>query len=208
MIALIAKSAFIYLFLLFCMRISGKRQVGQLQISELITAFLISDIAASPIYDDRIPLIKAILPVVVLVSLEVLASYLTTKSSFFKRLLEPAPAVLISNGKLNIRELKRQRLTVDELVSSLRLNNNADVGGIRFCFLENNGQISSFTNDDVITLPVIVDGEVHENNLKLMGKTKRWLNERLREQNTKASEVFIALTDGITLSIYSKRENK
>ncbi len=205
MTAVIAKSAFIYLFLLCCMRISGKRQVGQLQISELITAFLISDIAASPIYDERIPLPRAIVPVIVLVSLEVLVSYITTKSSFLRRLLEPAPAVIISNGRLDLKELKKQRLTVDELISSLRLNDVADISEIKFCFLENNGQVSSFASADGLTLPVIVDGEIHQNNLKILGKSKHWLNERLREQNTKLKDVFIALTDGKALNIYSKR---
>ena len=204
MIGVVAKSAFIYLFLLFCMRISGKRQVGQLQISELITAFLISDIAATPIYDKSIPLPHAIVPIIVLIILEVAISYITTKSSLFKRLLEPAPAVIISNGKLDIDEMKKQRLTVEELISSLRMNNAADISNIKYCFLENNGQISFFNKDDSLTLPVIVDGDIHENNLKIMGKNKRWLNEKLKEQNTTKDEIFIALTDGNSLNIYSR----
>ena len=190
------------------MRLSGKRQVGQLELSELITAFLISEVATTPLTDTDIPLLYAIIPIALLLCLEVTVSFITTKSVMFKRLFEPPPTVLIANGKLNIAELKKQRLTADELISSLRLNNVSDINTVKFCFLEHNGQVSSFSFDEALMLPVIVDGKIHNGHLKLVGRDEGWLKARLREQKSDISDVFIGVSDGNALTIFAKEKKK
>ncbi len=198
------RTVIIYFVLVLSMRISGKRQLGELQLSELITAFLISEVASSPITNTDKPLISALIPIAVLVSLEVAISYITTKSVPVKRLFEPSPTILIFNGKLNIDELSRQRLTADELISSLRLKDISDVGSVKYCFLEHNGQISAFRNDDILTLPVIVDGKIHKNHLKALGKDENWLNKCIKEQNVRLSDIFIGISDGTTFTVFAK----
>jgi uncharacterized membrane protein YcaP (DUF421 family) len=123
-------------------------------------------------------------------------------------MFEPPPTILIANGKLNIGELKKQRLTADELISSLRLNNVSDINTVRFCFLEHNGQISSFSNEENLTLPLIVDGKIHNGHLKLLGRDENWLKARLREQKTDMNEVFIAVSDGSALTLFAKEKKK
>lgn len=205
---IVLRTIIIYVFLLLSMRLSGKRQVGELQLSELITAFLISEVATTPLVDPDVPLLYALIPIMILLCLEVTVSFITTKSVTVKRMFEPPPTVLIANGKLNIAELKKQRLTADELISSLRLNNVSDINTVKFCFLEHNGQISSFSNDETLALPLVVDGKIHNGHLKLLGRDENWLKARLREQKADMNEVFIAVSDGNTLTIFAKEKKK
>lgn len=205
---IVIRTIIIYVFLLLSMRLSGKRQVGELQLSELITAFLISEVATTPLTDPDMPILYALIPITVLLCLEITVSFITTKSVSVKRMFEPAPTVLIGNGKLNIAELKKQRLTADELISSLRLNNVSDINTVNFCFLEHNGQISSFSKDETLALPLIVDGKIHNGHLKLLGRDENWLKARLREQKADMNEVFIAVSDGNTLTIFAKEKRK
>lgn len=121
MFPILIRTLIIYIILIASIRLTGKRQVGEMQLSELTTAFLISEVAAAPLSDPDIPLIYAILPILLLVSLEIIISFITTKSLFFKKMFEPPPTVIISNGKLNLHALNKQRLSADELISSLRL---------------------------------------------------------------------------------------
>ena len=205
---IIIRTVIIDVFLLLSMRLSGKRQVGELQLSELITAFLISEVATTPLTDPDLPILYALLPITVLLCLEVVVSFVTTKSVAVRRMFEPPPTVLIENGTLNMGELKKQRLTADELISSLRLNNVSDISTVNFCFLEHNGQISSFSKDETLTLPLIVDGRVHNGHLKLLGRDERWLKARLNEQKAAIDEVFIAVSDGNSLTIIYKEKNQ
>lgn len=205
---IIARTSLMYLILMLMMRLSGKRQVGELQLSELVTAFLISEVASVSLYDNDVPIIYGLIPITVLIALEVIISFITTKSVTIKRLFEPSPTVLIANGKLNLTELRKQRLTADELISSLRLKDISDINDVSFCFLEHNGQISAFTNDDLLTLPVIVDKKIHGGHLSMLGRDEKWLKARLKEQKTSITEVFIAVSDGNALSIYAKEKKK
>lgn len=207
MFTVLIRTAIVYLTLVLSIRLTGKRQVGEMQLSELITAFLISEVASAPLSDTDIPLFYAILPILLLMSFEIAISYIITKSPLCKRLFEPPPTVLIANGKLNLRALKKQRLTADELISALRLNNAPDLGGLRFCFLEHNGQISSFTAEDAITFPIIVDGKIHPSFLKLTGRDEAWLHARLISDKQKKESLFLMLSDGNNVRYYPKEKS-
>ena len=208
MFSLFFRTVIIYAVLMLSMRMSGKRQVGELQLSELITAFLISEVASAPLSEPDIPLLYAVIPIVTLVCLEVAISFITTKSVTVKKMFEPSPTPLISNGKLDGSALSKQRLTVDELMSALRLKDIADVSEVSFCFLEHNGQISVFKTADKLTLPVVVDGRIHGEFIKLMGKDENWLKKRLKDLKTDVSEVFVAVSDGNDLNVYAKNKKK
>ena len=105
-------------------------------------------------------------------------------------------------------QLKKQRITADELISTLRINNVPDISSVKFCFLEHNGQISSFSEDDNFSLPVIIDGEVHGGHLRLLGLDNTWLKQRLNERHLSQSEIFIALSDGQSFSFYKRGDGK
>ena len=200
------RTVIIYFILVLSMRISGKRQLGELQLSELVTAFLVSEVASAPITNTDIPILHAIISVTILIFLEISVSYVTTKSVSAKKLFEPAPTLLIYDGKLNIEELGKQRLTADELISSLRLKDISDICAVKYCFLEHNGEISAFTGDTALTLPIIIDGQILGGNLKVLGKNENWINKQIKSQKQRLSDIFIAVTDGNAVTIYAKNQ--
>lgn len=207
MFTLFLRTVIIYLFLLLTLRLTGKRQVGQLQLSELITAFLISEVAAAPLSDPDVPLLYALLPILLLSCLEVMISFFITKSPLCRRLFESPPAVLIADGKLNLHAMAKQRLTPDELIGALREKDVGDLGSLRYCFLEQGGQISAFAAEDALTFPVVVDGKVHPKYLKLIGRDERWVKERVRADGKRLPDVFLLLTDG-NLTHYTMKEKE
>ena len=205
MFPVLIRTIIIYLFLVIAIKMTGKRQVGELQLSELITAFLISEVAAAPLSDPDVPIIYAIVPILTLISLEIIISFVITKSVFFKKLFESPPTVIISKGKLNLHALDKQRLTADELISSLRQKDVADIDKLEYCFLEHNGQISAFEKDDGLTLPVIVDGKINTHFLKILGRDTNWINKRLASDKRNIENIFLATTDGNDIKyIYKK----
>ncbi len=208
MFPILIRTALIYIILIASIRLTGKRQVGEMQLSELITAFLISEVAAAPLSDPDIPLLYAALPILLLVSLEIIISFVTTKSPLFKRFFDPPPAVLISGGKLNLHALEKQRLSADELLGSLRLKDVADISGLAFCFLEHNGQISAFGKADGLTLPVIIDGKENPHFLKLLGRDEAWLRARLAAEKKRKEDIFLLTTDGTQVHYIEKEKRK
>lgn len=207
MFAIMLRTVIIYTVLIVAIKLSGKRQVGEMQPSELISAFLISEVAAAPLSDPDIPILYAAIPILLLSSLEIIISYISMKSVFFKKMFESPPTVIISNGKLNSHALDKQRMSFDELMSSLRQKDIADISEIEFCFLEHNGQISAFKKDDNLTLPVIIDGKINYHYLKLLKKDKNWIMKRLSQDNKQQDKILLMTTDGQKAS-YIEKEKK
>lgn len=202
------RTLIIYITLIASIRLTGKRQVGEMQLSELITAFLISEVAASPLADPDIPLVYGVVPILLLISLEIVISFVTTKSVILKRMFAPPPTVLIKNGKLDVKALGKQRIRAEELISSLRLKDIGDISQLNFCFLEHNGQISVFKNDDALTLPLIIDGRVNAHSLSLIGKDSAWLDAKLKSDRRRAEDIFLMTSDGNSVFYVGKEKEK
>lgn len=207
MFPVLIRTFLIYITLVASIRLTGKRQVGEMQLSELITAFLISEVAASPLADPDIPLVYGIVPILLLISLEIVISFITTKSVALKRMLAPPPTVLIQNGKLDLKALGKQRISAEELVSSLRLKDIGDISDLNFCFLEHNGQISAFKCGDALTLPLIIDGNINANSLSLIGKDEAWLKAKLISDRRRVNDIFLMTSDGNS-AFYVEKEKK
>lgn len=207
MFPVLIRTFLIYITLVASIRLTGKRQVGEMQLSELITAFLISEVAASPLADPDIPLVYGIVPILLLISLEIVISFITTKSVALKRMLAPPPTVIIQNGKLDLKALGKQRISAEELVSSLRLKDIGDISDLNFCFLEHNGQISAFKYGDALTLPLIIDGNINANSLSLIGKDEAWLKAKLISDRRRVNDIFLMTSDGNS-AFYVEKEKK
>ncbi len=207
MFAIMLRTLIIYTILIVAIKLSGKRQVGEMQPSELISAFLISEVAAAPLSDPDIPILYAAIPILLLSSLEIIISYISMKSVFFKKMFESPPTVIVSGGKLNSHALDKQRMSFDELMSSLRQKDIADISEIEYCFLEHNGQISAFKKDDNLTLPVIIDGRINYHYLKLLKKDKNWIMKRLSQDKKQQDKILLMTTDGQKAS-YIEKEKK
>lgn len=194
---LFLRTVIIYVFLIAVMKIGGKRQIGELQLSELITALLISEIAANPIQNPSTPLLHAVIPVLSVIFLEILLTYATTKSRALKRLLDGTPDVIIEQGKLNIKKLGKLRMTVEELIGECRQAGISDIGDVWYAILEENGKFSFFEKakkgekEKGVAHTIITDGEISRAGLRAAGMTEAQLNALLTANNLTAEEVFL-----------------
>ncbi|MGN0183418.1 MAG: YetF domain-containing protein [Candidatus Ornithomonoglobus sp.] len=191
----------------------GKRQIGELQPSELVVAIMISDLATVPMESVDIPLLSGIIPVLTLIMAEVITSYLSLKSKLVRKFIIGQPSVVIYNGKINERELERLRFNLDDLLEELRLNGCHDISDVEVAVIETSGKLSVIPRDkarpvtvedmkltdvrrDGLPCTVIADGQLNEYELKRSGKTKDELTDELKKHGAKSiNEVFIASID-------------
>ncbi len=200
MAVILLRTIIVFICLLFSMRLSGKRQLSELEISELIIAVLISDIASLPLQDAGIPLINALLPILALLSCEILISGITLRSARLRSFFFGRPSILVKDGKIDQYAMRKNRFSLDELAETLRSNNVTDISTVRYAILETDGDVNVilYASSQAITpealsgsisdggLPHIIinDGRLLENNLRLIGRDKRWLDAELKRQGT------------------------
>lgn len=198
MAVIFIRTILIYILLLVVMRISGKRQIGEIQISELVTTFLLSDIAAYPLTNPGIPILNAVIPIFTIIPLEIIFSFLSTKCATLKKLLDGNPSIVILHGKIQKKEMEHLRISMDDLLCELRLKSIASVSDVDYAILEQNGQISIFEkNQAPLSHAIIIDGTLNTKLLKQIGKNKHWVLEILKSKNIKDfRDVFLlSVTD-------------
>lgn len=226
MFIVLIRAIILYFIVMFVMRVMGKRQIGELQPFELVIALMISELAAMPMQDTDIPLFHAIIPIITLLALEILISTLQLKSEVARIIFCGKPSILIEKGKINISELKNNRLNINDLLEELRLKGYYNLEDIEYAILETDGQTSIIpkselepatrrdlnikTTQDTLPVTLILDGKVNTNNLKLINKNKSWLNSQLKKENLKSSDqVFLALLDSKGKLVFQlKKERK
>ena len=136
------RTAILYTLVVVVMRLMGKRQIGELQPYEFVITIMISDLAALPMQDTRLPLILGIIPIITLLLMKNLLSQLQLKSQLARRVIDGEPSILVYKSKLNYNALKKQQINIDELMEELRLAGYFDLNEIQYAILENNGQLS------------------------------------------------------------------
>ncbi len=193
MIQAMLRTLILYALLVGAMRITGKRQIGQLQLSELVTTLLVSEIAVAPISDTRIPLSHAIAPILLVVGLELVISFLVTKSRTVKSIFEGKPSFIIREGKIDQKELLRQRISIDELLSALRQSGMSTPGEVSFAIMEGNGQVSVFSKEDLdsFAYPLIIDGKIDQNACDAAGVDQDRLASLLTGRRCEAKDAFL-----------------
>lgn len=205
------RTGLLYLALIFTIRLMGKRQVGQMEPSEFVVTMLIANLASIPMQDPGVPLYTGLVPILTVLALELVLSFLTLRSLGLRRLLCGKPAILIDNGKVCLEALARTRVTLDELTGQLRLKDVMDIRSVQYAILETNGSISVFLYPgkapasaeeagircQVRKLPVtlVADGRLYRDNLALTGKNKRWLTETLAGRGLGLSDVVLMTLD-------------
>ena len=205
------RTIIIYLLLLAVMRISGKRQIGEIQISELVTTFLISDIASYPLTNAGIPLLNAVVPLLTIIPLEIIFSFLTTKCAPLKTLLDGKPSIIVQRGKICKKEMERMRLSMDDLLCELRLKNIASVDEVDYVILEQNGQISVFPKKGApLSHAIVIDGFLNEEGLREAEKNKHWVHETMRQYNIHSiKEIFLlSVTNNGTVTLVHQNETE
>ena len=211
MAVIFIRTIVIYMILLAVMRLSGKRQIGEIQTSELVTTFLLSDIASYPLTDPAIPLLNAIIPIFTMIPLEIIFSFLTTKSARLKKALDGDPSVIILHGKIQKKEMSRVRLSMEDLLCELRLKNIASVSDVDYAIVEQNGQISVFKKTEApLSHAIVIDGILNKELLHKIGKNTHWLDQIMQEKNIgDLHNIFLlSVTDGGSVTLIRQNETE
>ena len=211
MTEVIIRTLIVYVTVILSIRIMGKRQIGDMQPGELVITILISDLAAAPIIDTKIPIIIGALPIIMLVIIEVVISKLVLRSIFVRHLMNGHSAIIIRDGKINQKLLKKLRISVDDLMELLRGENVFDVSTVAFGILETNGSMSvmlkfseqTATKGDVgaapehaaLPIPIITDGVLRKEELIFTHITKEKIDEILEKEKLKIGDVFLLTVD-------------
>ena len=190
----LARTLFFYFFILVSFRVMGKREIGQLSISDLTISILIAELVAISIENRTDATILTILPIILLVFLEVLLAYIQLKFNKIRPVMDGKPSLIIMDGKLNIKEMVKQRYSLDDLLMSLRENQIKGINEIEYAILETNGKLSVFKKDKKGTypLPLIIDGVVDNDSLLNINKTSIWLNKILDTNNLTVNDILYA----------------
>lgn len=196
MVSIFVRTAVIYLLLAISLKIMGKRQIGELEVGELVSTLLISEIVSIPINTPDIPLLNAIIPLFLILAVEILTSYVKNKSGRLKRAIEGNATFIIYNGKLRQKELVQNRISVNEILTEMRIQGIGDINDVKYCILESSGKLSFFQKEnDPLTLPLITDGEFEEENAVILGISKEWVDKKLKCDGKEMSDVFLMTAD-------------
>lgn len=211
MLIVFIRALILYAMIVFALRLMGKRQLGELQPSELVTTILVSNIATLPIEDQDIPMLMGIVPVLTLVSLDVLLSAAVLKSRRLRGIMSGNPRVIVRDGIIDQKELKNLRYTIDDLMEALRDYAIFDVREVQFAIVETTGKINVYQKYAARTVTakmlelnapdgnppavIISDGELIRDNLSHCGLSEEWVRHILRQNQVGLTQVFLMTAD-------------
>jgi len=197
LLTVLFRTIFFYFFVTLAYRIMGKREIGQLGIIDLIVSILIAELVAISIENYKDPIIITIAPIVLLVILELIFGYIAIKSKKFRTLFDGKPSIIIYNGKINYKEMVKQRYTLDDLLISLRQKEIKDIENVEYAFLEPNGKLSIFKYNPFkikssYPMALVLDGIIQENTLKAIKKNRSWLKSEIDKNGLLIEDIFYA----------------
>ncbi|MBR5307905.1 MAG: DUF421 domain-containing protein [Clostridia bacterium] len=220
----IIRTVLLYLLTVAAMKIMGKRQIGQMQLSELVTVTILSELVSYSILDTDIPIIYSIAPVFILICLEVSISFFSVKSRLVSRLFDGKPSFIIYKGKINRKEMVTSRLTLTEVISEIRASGFNSVSEIYYMILEPSGKISVIPRiskqpltpadaniriaESGIDHGIIIDGKIIKNALSVVGKSNKWLDAVLRSNNIDSFDdvFYLAVDDNDRVTVIKKTD--
>lgn len=226
MIVIFVRTVLLYVLLTLMFRFMGKRQVGELEVSDLVSTLLLSEIAALPIDDPDIPLLYALVPILLIMCLEIMTTFAETKWNPLKRIFEGKPILLISQGEVQPSALKRVRVSVNELISECRLQGVGNIGDVNYAILEPNGKLSVFpkskyspvTPSDLqikkeesgILHPLIIDGIPQKEALKKLNISSKKLHKLCEKQQAMPKDMFLLGMDdgGQVYAVKKEKKNQ
>lgn len=224
MTTILIRTFIIYTTVIIAMRIMGKRQIGELEVSDLVTTLMLSEIATMPIENQDIPIMNAIIPIISLLTIEVISSVALIKIPKLKSVFSARPSILIRNGVLNQKELEKNRISLEELMCELRAENCIDPEEVSYAILEKNGKLTVIpksryspptSNDMNVKVKergmihlLVIDGKVCENNLLVSGKSYKWLEGELKALPCKLSDIYVFGVDDSEKTIFIKKDKK
>lgn len=217
------RTVLLYIVLITVVRLMGKRQIGQMEPSEFVVAMLIADLISIPMQDGGMPLYTGLLPVLIVLGMELLFSGLSMRSLRFRKLLCGKPVILIENGHILQRNLRRTGVTLDELTSHLREKDVLDLRSVQYAILETNGSLSVFpypkempasardagimVRQQFLPITIIEDGYVLKQNLFLAKKDEQWLQKVLSQHEATISDTWLLTVDAANHILWLGKED-
>ena len=217
------RTLILYFAVTIAVRLMGKRQLGELDPSELVVTILVSDLASVPMQELGIPRAAGLVPIAALIVLEILLSWIALKSRRFRRLLNGQPAIIIRSGQLDIPKLRQMRLTTDEIIETLRKQNIASVADVKYGVIEPDGTLSVILKpqqqpvtaemlslqpkDTGLPLVVVSDGRLVPRSLELLHLAPREIENRLRTRSIPLSDVFLMTLDDCGNCFIQRKED-
>jgi uncharacterized membrane protein YcaP (DUF421 family) len=207
----IYRTTFFYFFIVLAYRIMGKREIAQLGIIDLIVSILIAELVAISIENINDTIFLTIIPIGILVLLEICLAYISMKSRTFRNLFDGKPSLIIASGKVNYKEMIRQRYSMDDLLMSMRQKEIKSIEEVEYAFLEPNGKLSIFKynlfhKSGNYPMPIIVDGELQKKALSYLKKDKIWLENELAKKNLLIKDVFYAFKKKNKIFLIRKKD--
>ena len=205
---IIFRTTFFYFFIIFIFRIMGKREIGELSIQDFVVSMLIAEIAALSIEKFNDSILFTFIPIVVLCVLEVIMGKLFLKSDHIKKIIDGKPVLIINKGKINYKEMKNQRYSLDDLLLELRNKEIKDINDVEYAILENNGNLNIFKyeviHDNYYPFPLVIDGVIQYDTLDNIGKSDEWLIKYLNKKEIFLDEIFYSFYKNNKIYIISR----
>ena len=171
---IVFRTIFYYFLVLFLFRLMGKREVGELAITDLVVTILIAEFASLAIENYKESLFTTLIPIILIAILQISLSFISMKNFKFRHIVDSTPSLIIKDGKINFKEMERQRYSIDDLLTQIRDKGIKSLDEIEYAVLENNGNLSTFLYDNkkIYPMPLIIDGVIQYDTLNDINKNK------------------------------------
>jgi uncharacterized membrane protein YcaP (DUF421 family) len=212
----------LYLILIAVIRLMGKRQIGQMEPSEFVVTMLVANLASIPMQDGGIPLFSGIVPIITVLGIELVLSALSLRSLKIRKILCGKPVILIENGNILQKNLKKTRVTLDELTGHLREKDVLDLRAVQYAILETNGNLSVFpypkekpasakdagipARPQQLPITIISDGKLLPDNLAIAKKDMHWVQRVLKEKGAAVSDTWLLTVDKADHILFYRKE--
>lgn len=207
MLITIIRTLILYVFVAFAVRLMGKRQLNELQPSELVVTLLIADLASIPMENNDKPIISGIIPMLILVSCEIIVSVIMMKNNFFRKLICGSPVMVIENGRILRDKMSSLRITTEDLCVQLRQQGIFSIEDVEYCIVETNGKLSVLqkpekrnptaedlnisVSDDGLEVVVINDGKYLESSMSINNTNIKEIKSIIERENINIKDIFI-----------------
>ncbi|MFZ7945526.1 MULTISPECIES: DUF421 domain-containing protein [Bacillaceae] len=190
-ITIVVRTIIFYVLILVIFRLMGKREIGELSILDLVVFIMIGELAVVAIEKPDVHIFYAILPMVLLMLIQISLAFLSLKSKKFRDMVDGQPSIIINRGKIDEQAMRKQRYNFDDLMTQLREKDIRSIADVEFAILESSGSLSVIeklksnkqkSKQGDITIPLILDGDIEEENLKKINKTNLWLRQELKKK--------------------------
>jgi uncharacterized membrane protein YcaP (DUF421 family) len=188
---IIVRTLVLYVLILFIFRLMGKREIGELSILDLVVFIMIGEMAVIAIENPKTKLLHTVIPMLLLALVQLVMAFTSLKSKWFRDFVDGKPSIIINRGKIDEDAMRKQRYNFDDLMTQLRDKNIRSVADVEFAILESSGSLSVLEKvknqngepaKGDITIPLVLDGQIQEENLKIINKTNLWLRQELKKK--------------------------